>query len=263
MARVCYNLRLINVFGTIYMSKREKPLEPEIKSNLINFLMNRGTLDSGLVINEFTVGDFSRRVDLAVIQNNRLLAFEVKSDADSLIRLEGQVEKYLQYFDKVTVVTAPKHTSKALELTPNNVAVWEIVEDKITIKRRGSISQVKNKNRLIEMMTANELYRLSKKLLIAAENKRRKTLESALKDAPVNKLRSEAISSIKLRYKKRNAKFFKEVNMRKSTPNDLALLSGAKNNNVNKPDSKQSLDCLIDSLEELKSLIDKNSLNAA
>lgn len=244
------------------MSKREKPLEPEIKSNLINFLMKKGALESGTVINEFTVGDFSRRVDLAVIQNNRLLAFEVKSDADSLVRLDGQVEKYLQYFDKVTVVTAPKHTCKVLSLTPKNVAVWEVIGDKITIKRRGNISLVTNKKYLIEMMTASELYKLSKNILISAENKRRKALENAVINAPIHKLRSEVIKSITLRYKKRNEKFFKEVNMRQSTPKDLTLLS-IKNNKSKQAKPKQSLDCLIDSLEELKLSMNRNNLNAA
>lgn len=243
------------------MSKRARSLEPEIKSSLINFLVKKGTLESGLVINEFTIGDFSRRVDLAVIQNDRMLAFEIKSDADSLTRLEGQVEKYLQYFDKVTVVTAPKHTPKALELTPDNVAVWEIIGEKITIKRKGKISPVKNKNCLIEMMTVTELHKLSKKLLITTEGKRRKSLEAALINAPVNKLRREAIDSIILRYRKRNEQFFKEVNMRESTPKDLALLSTSSK--VKKADSKIDIDCFIDSLERLKLSFKNDSLNAA
>lgn len=238
------------------MSQRIRPLEPEIKANLINFLMKRGSLKSGLVINEFTVGDFSRRVDLAVVQNNRLLAFEVKSDGDTLARLEGQVQKYLQYFDKVTVVTAPKHTSKALELTPSNVAVWEIVEDKITVKRRGKTFPITSKSCLIDMMTASELHKLSKSLVIHAENKRRKSLETALSKAPISKLRSEAIKSIKLRYKKRNDKFFSEVNTRQSTPKDLALLS-LRNADMKK--TEHTLDSFIDSLEQLKLSINSNA----
>jgi hypothetical protein len=221
-------LRTLNIEVTT-LSLFKKPLEPELKSNIINHLISKwGVSTHDLIINEFTVGDLSRRVDLALIKSNRLFAFEVKSDADSLVRLQGQVDKYLTYFDKVIVVTAPKHTRKALEKTPSHVAIWEISDGKISIKRTGRIKTINSKKELIEMMTAVELRKLARQLDIKTLNIRRKTLEAALMLAPCYKLRSSAISFVKSRYKLRNDKFFESIRDGYSTPEDLEHLKQSR-----------------------------------
>ncbi|EHH1218515.1 sce7726 family protein [Vibrio parahaemolyticus] len=237
------------------MSVVKTSLEPEIKSNIINYLIENWELTSqDLIINEFTVGDFSRRVDLAVIKSSRLFAFEVKSDSDSLVRLEGQVSKYQEYFDKVIVVTAPRHTLKALELTPSNVGVWEISKGTITIKRKGRIKEVNSRKEFIEMMTAVELKKLSRSLQISSPNVKRKTLERVLDNVAVSKLRNAAIDFIKGRYKSRNDSFFENLQTGMSTPDDLEYLKLPKKD-LTSPD----IDSFISALEELHQTFDSKS----
>lgn len=205
--------------------QHNKILEPDIKSLTINHLMDIGMLNQEeSIISEFTVGDFSRRVDLALISPTRLFAYEIKSESDSLSRLEGQVEKYLEYFDKVTVITAPKHTKKTLEMTPNNVAVWEIINNKIKIKRKGTIRKNKSKQKLIDMMTVAELSQVLKKQGIVTTEKKRISIENSSLSAPLSVLREEAIKAIQARYRTRNELFLNEVAYRRSTPEDLKLL---------------------------------------
>lgn len=202
-----------------------KILEPEIKSTLINYLVRKRVFESDdSIINEFTVGDFSRRVDLALVKKNTLLAFEVKSEADNLSRLEGQTNKYLEYFDKVIVVTAPKHTKKALDMTPDNVAVWEVLGESIIIKRRGKLNKYHSKSKLIELMTLTELVKLARNLNIKSHNNKRRVLVESLLAAPCYRLRENAIECLKKRYKSTNEAFTKETNSRLTTPLDLGLL---------------------------------------
>lgn len=240
------------------MSAVEISLESEIKSNVINYLIERWKLGSqDLIINEFTVGDFSRRVDLAFIKSSRLFAFEVKSNSDSLVRLEGQVSKYQEYFDKVIVVTAPRHTVKALELTPSNVAVWEISQGIITIKRKGRIKEVSSRKAFIEMMTAVELKKLSRSLQIPSPNVKRKTLERVLDNVAVSKLRSAAIDFIKGRYQSRHDSFFENLQTGMSTPDALEYLKLPK-----KDFTPTDIDSFILALEELRQTFDsKNCSN--
>jgi len=74
----------------------ERLLEPQIKALIINYLRSKNKLNQDTtVINEFTVDGYSRRVDLLVADKKHFIAFEVKSEADSLTRLEGQTQKYL------------------------------------------------------------------------------------------------------------------------------------------------------------------------
>lgn len=234
------------------MPSNKQPLEPELKSIIINNLISKELLcPNSLIINEFTVGDFTRRVDLALIKSNRMFAVEVKSNADSLIRLQGQVSKYLDYFDKVIVATAPKHTSKALEVTPPNVAVWEIRGDKVIIKRKGRIKEINSKKELLEMMTIIELKKLNKKLNCSAPDQKRKSLELSLLKAPVSKLREGVFDFIQARYKSRNDKFFEKIDERLSTPDDLTYLSISRKN-ITRPETTNNIESFIHAIEQLQ-----------
>jgi hypothetical protein len=64
------------------------------------------------------------RADLAFV-NGRLCGFEIKSEADSLIRLGSQAPNYEAVFEFNTVVAAHKHLRLAKERLPRT---WGIVE---------------------------------------------------------------------------------------------------------------------------------------
>jgi hypothetical protein len=57
------------------------------------------------------------RIDLAVV-NGSLHGFEIKSDRDTLRRLERQVDTYNKILDFVTLVTGRHHAEKALRVVP-------------------------------------------------------------------------------------------------------------------------------------------------
>ena len=59
------------------------------------------------------------RVDLSVV-NGLLHGYEIKSDRDSLRRLNNQVELYGKVFDRATLVVGERHLAEALD----NVPVW-------------------------------------------------------------------------------------------------------------------------------------------
>ncbi|MFW1774850.1 sce7726 family protein [Acinetobacter seifertii] len=203
-----------------------KQLESEIKSIVISNLINRGLLSvEDTLINELNLGDFSRRVDLAVLKKNKIHAYEIKSEGDSLIRLNAQVQKYLEYFDKVTVVTAPKHTAKAVQMTPSNVAIWELSGSELKIIRKGRINSKIDKLKLIEFMTVSDLTRLAKNENIALTNTTRDFLAQNLIYLSSNKLRQSAIDALKNRYKKNSQNFLDQIeNNANVTPHDLSHL---------------------------------------
>ena len=231
---------------------KEKVLEPEIKSILINHLIMKGLFDcNDSIINEFLVGDYSRRVDLALINKNQLIAFEIKSSADTLYRLSGQVEKYLEYFDKVIIVTTNKHTNSALDMTPSNVAIWEINGSIIKAKRRGRKKTIKDNEKLIELMTAKDLVKALKNQNVVFDKKvRRSELISLLKELPLYKIREEAISSIRNRYESTSNAFWEKINNPFSGPSDLLAL---RTNPVDrKKVSYNNIDNFIDAIDSIE-----------
>ena len=80
------------------------------------FAEHHDQLDT-LVLNELAVWYGTARVDIAVV-NGRLHGFEIKSDRDTLERLEGQVEVYGKVFDRVTLVVGNRHRERAMERVP-------------------------------------------------------------------------------------------------------------------------------------------------
>ena len=69
--------------------------EKEFKAAVLERLLALGEIDlTTLVFSEMSLARKSRRVDLGYIRNNEMVAIEIKSEKDSLYRLEGQLEEY-------------------------------------------------------------------------------------------------------------------------------------------------------------------------
>ena len=215
--------------------------EPEIKAAAIDWLDRKGVLDQSTLVNELVVASSERRADLAII-NGHLHAYEIKSDADSLSRLEGQVRTYLKHFDKVTLICTKKFTTAAIEKLPKEVEIIEIERKlsnkyKLTTKRRGRKVKIcepegflsfVDKRSIIKLLRSNgvacpmsvtrsESYMLAEKLKSDSwrnwtiEYLKRKYFESHSRFMENKKTPTEAEDLISLRKYKRN-----------SYPNDLA-----------------------------------------
>jgi hypothetical protein len=79
---------------------------------------------TGAIIEEMPLLRGRGRADLAFV-NGKLYGFEIKSEADSLIRLGMQTENYEAIFEFNTIVAAAKHLALARERLPRT---WGIIE---------------------------------------------------------------------------------------------------------------------------------------
>lgn len=75
------------------------------------------------VVEELGICRGQVRVDLAVV-NGRLDGYEIKSDRDSLRRLEGQVDFYGKVLDRATLVVGEHHLAEAVASLP---AWWGVL----------------------------------------------------------------------------------------------------------------------------------------
>lgn len=71
-----------------------------------------------LIVEELGLCQGVSRVDLAVV-NGSLHGYEIKSEQDTLARLPAQSQIYGRALEFVTIVTAPIHAHKALEIIPS------------------------------------------------------------------------------------------------------------------------------------------------
>lgn len=86
-------------------------------------LMGKHSLQSASMLTEFRVGEC--KADLAIL-NGTATVYEVKSERDSLCRLEQQVTAYAKVFAQVYVVAGEKHIDAVIASVPRAVGVMKI-----------------------------------------------------------------------------------------------------------------------------------------
>jgi len=223
------------------------------KAALIKVLLQKKEIGSGdVVLNELTIRGMTRRVDIVAV-NGKLHAFEIKTDADSLSRVDGQVKDYLQHFDKVTVVCGASHYEKLKDRLPEHVGLWVLDERSgysIRVMRRGRTKPVSNPEKLWTFIPRKEIERFLRKnrVRISGREYREVLCKIAKAELDKNKIRAFAISFAKQRYGERWRKFLRKIESKQGNPDpeDIAILlwekpkqSDADSNN--KPSMPQEL----------------------
>lgn len=207
------------------MDVKPRLLEADIKALTLNYLRDKKMIDdNSIIMNELTVGDFSRRVDLATFSKGKLIAFEIKSEADSLFRLNGQLDKYLEYFDKVIVVSDTKFIPSLSESLPNKIGLWEVKNSKIKIKKKGQLQHKIEKSKLIELMDISDLRKLSSKFY-GKKEKDIDTIETSLELLSNHILRQEVKATLSRKYLDVTKSFMDLTRSRKVEKEDIKILS--------------------------------------
>lgn len=86
-------------------------------------LLGTHSLQTASMLNEFRVGEC--KADIAIL-NGTATVYEVKSERDSLSRLQRQVAAYAKVFARVYVIAAESHVAAVLETMPDEVGVLKL-----------------------------------------------------------------------------------------------------------------------------------------
>lgn len=133
----------------------QKP-EARLKAAVIDRLYEKRFVDdTSVLISEMVVDNWSRRADV-VLANGKLWGFEIKSEADSLSRLPGQIDTFSRTFEKLTIVVASKFESQAKAMLPEGVGLWVEVSGQLVEKVRPRASLL-TKEAALRLMTVTEL----------------------------------------------------------------------------------------------------------
>lgn len=86
-------------------------------------LLGKHSLHTASMLNEFRVEDC--KADLAIL-NGTATVYEVKSERDSLSRLERQILAYAKVFAQVYVIAGENHVGTVLSLAPADIGVMRL-----------------------------------------------------------------------------------------------------------------------------------------
>jgi hypothetical protein len=113
------------------LSRRGHRHEYVYKNAIANkVLLGKHSLNTASMLTEFRVGHCKADV---VVLNGTSAVYEVKSERDSLRRLQRQLEQYLLVFAYVQVITCEAHLLAVESCIPTEVGI-QILSDEYTIK---------------------------------------------------------------------------------------------------------------------------------
>ena len=110
-----------------------------------------------IIGNELMYGIKRKVVDLVVLQKNKIIAVEIKSDSDNLNRLEEQISEYKKIFDYILIVTTEKHASRISEVVPSEIGIYIFKENLLMKKIRNPRIQM-NKDKVEMLYSINAKY---------------------------------------------------------------------------------------------------------
>ena len=104
------------------------------------------------------------RVDLALV-NGRLHGYEIKSDRDTLTRLETQAEIYMKVFDHLTIVVGSKHLSSIGTRLPECWGILQAIQGgdgrvRFRNVRRPKLNPQRDPRSLAELLWRDDAIRL-------------------------------------------------------------------------------------------------------
>jgi hypothetical protein len=86
-------------------------------------LMGKHNLRTACMLNEFRTG--SSKADIAIL-NGTMTVYEIKSERDSLSRLEQQLANYRKVFAAVFVIAGENHVEAVLKAAPSDIGVMSL-----------------------------------------------------------------------------------------------------------------------------------------
>jgi hypothetical protein len=89
----------------------------------IRHLLGKHSLKTSTMLSEFRVG--KNKADCVII-NGSSTCYEIKTNQDSLQKLNNQINSYEKVFDYIYVVTGNKHTQEVLKQYPSHIGVIEL-----------------------------------------------------------------------------------------------------------------------------------------
>ncbi|ABI71497.1 sce7726 family protein [Shewanella frigidimarina] len=133
-------ISIVDVFEETYATLDKHYRYEYFYKNTIanNRLLGRHSLRTAAMITEFRVG---KNIADCVIFNGSSTCYEIKTEFDSLSRLDAQLESYLKLFDNTYVVSDSKFLSTLNAMIPKDVGIIEL-------SKRGYLSTVREANDL-------------------------------------------------------------------------------------------------------------------
>ena len=201
-------------------TKKEADL---IKIRLIKWLQKKYSNEI-IIGNEVLYSIHQRRADLLMIKDNCMYAFEIKSEKDTILRLDEQLNDYITTFDFVYIVSTDKIRTLIKDKVPYNVGFISI-DNEITLKRTAKqIKRLSKRNlaEFLDLVTMRHLMPKYNRKKISVYDVR----EQFSKNVSTQTIKKAAVDKLYKRYKKLYELFLYDTADGEILLEDLRSLTG-------------------------------------
>ena len=91
---------------------------------------------------------------------DRLIGYEIKSNHDTLARLDNQIKEYTKFFDENYLVVSDKYAAEAIDLLPDSWGIIRINNDEVLMTRAAKVNKEVSRRRQLSMLWKLELKNL-------------------------------------------------------------------------------------------------------
>ena len=188
----------------------------QVKTILIDFIYEKKGKDN-IICSEVPFLGGKRWADILSIEKNKITAYEIKSELDSLKGLKAQLKDYQNTFDKVYLVLSEKF--KIPSDISKNIGIIQIADGRVRKIKTAKTNKKLKKDNLTSFLWGRDLKQhISQK----GEVKALRTLFK--RNYNIKEIKKIAISCLKWRYIER-FKAFNFDRYEQTNENDLVVLT--------------------------------------
>lgn len=141
------------------MNEVKTLLANDIKKIFATFLQNRYPVER--LGYEMMYGTSRKVVDMLAIIRGKTYAIEIKSAADNIRRLSGQIEEYQKVFDYIIIVASKNHCDEIISQVNENVGLYAIDGTRFILLKRPVLNKKQEKIEILNTIPSS----LIKKIL--------------------------------------------------------------------------------------------------
>ena len=137
---------------------RQYHIADDLKVEFIDYILEHFGEDV-VIGHEVMYGSNERFADLIILYRGYTYAVEIKSDSDSLNRIDDQLNAYKKLFNYVIVVCGQKYKQHLKSSLPDGVGLFEVTNEKVVkqIKRPRRITAKLDKQEMLLTIRASYL----------------------------------------------------------------------------------------------------------
>lgn len=196
----------------------------QLKVKFIEWLIRNNNTDI-VIGNEVLFSENECRADIVMLKNNKIYAYEIKSDSDNFLDFDKQISNYLTTFNYTYLIITSKHAKQIEKISHYNIGIYIYIDNQFTLIQKPILSKQISKHNLLTFLKKTELLSLINK------NGYSKYSVFTLRDivskrCSMKKIQNACFNSLKTRYTILYNLFLVDTSKDVITIEDLKSLTG-------------------------------------